>query len=279
MAITRALGIAVLVGTCGLVGACGSSSHGTTSATPGKSSAAAGQSSSATPSAVPPSAIATPSAAASAASSLTTKAQAKAFADSVNLRPGDLPGFTVSPPDKNTAADDKTAADLSSCVGGTPPSEALVDVNSDNFDRGQDLDTVEFSSDVTVFPSVADVQRDLRALTSAKGLVCLKVALGGLLAGGSGQPGVTTGAPVLTKLPLTVPGSQGAFKIRVAISITGPGVQAEAVIDQLAFAHGQTELQVSDYSLGTPPDATTEQNLADLVAKRANGDTAATTTS
>ncbi|MEA2267135.1 MAG: hypothetical protein QOE27_2718, partial [Solirubrobacteraceae bacterium] len=48
-----------------------------------------------------------------------TKAQARAFAGAVNLVAADLPGFTVTPKTKQTAAARRAGISVTRCAGGT----------------------------------------------------------------------------------------------------------------------------------------------------------------
>ncbi len=196
-----------------------------------------------------------------------TKAQATTLAGQINLTAADVPGYTSSP-NPNTASDQQNSAQLAACAGGTPPSQEIVDINSPQFTAGSGLNQRQASSNVTVQPTAADVQQNLKALTSAKGHNCLVQSLNTLISHTS-QPGVTFSSGSITTLPMSTAGTDGAFGARVTINATAQGLHIPFYVDVYGFAKGSTEVELETLGISSPFPAAEEARLVALLVGRA----------
>jgi hypothetical protein len=196
-----------------------------------------------------------------------TKAEATTLAGQINLTPADVPGSTASP---NPPSADSKAADeaLASCTGGVPPSQQIVNINSDSFTTGSGLNEAEASSNVTVLPSAALVQQNLKALTSAKGHQCLNTQLNKLLTTSS-HPGVTFSSGTITTLPFSSAGNDGGFAVRVTVNAVAQGLHIPFFIDVVGFAQGPTEVELEALGISKPYPASEEARLLSLLETRA----------
>src|SRR5438552_2107797 len=85
----------------------------------------------------------------------TTKDQAVALANAINLTRADMPGYKATPPSQ-TPADKRANAEISKCAGKSPTSEAIANVRSSDFDRTDGIEDYDAQSAVTV---VSDAER------------------------------------------------------------------------------------------------------------------------
>ncbi len=197
-----------------------------------------------------------------------TKAQATTLAGQINLTAADLPGYTSSA-NPITASDQQNSAQLATCAGGTSPSQEIVDINSPQFSAGSGLTQKQASSNVTVQPSSADVQQNLKALTSAKGHTCLVQSLNTLIAHTS-QPGVTFSSGSITTLPIATSGTDGGFGARITINATAQGLHIPFYADVFGFAKGSTEVELETLGISAPFPAAEESRLVTLLVGRAD---------
>lgn len=217
--------------------------------------------------ATPPAAAKSPSPAASPSEPPLTKVEATAAANAINLTPADLgSGFTATP-SKKDPANDADAAALATCVGGTPPSAALVDVSSPDFSKGSSLQTHEINSNVTVLPTRQQATADLAAYQGPKAMTCLKTFIAKALAGAAG-PDVTFGPPVVTALDTPAPGADGSFGYALAMTAKGGGLTIPFNVFLHAVLVKRSEISLTVISIGPAfPAAQRARLLSTLVAR------------
>lgn len=203
----------------------------------------------------------------SSSSTPLTKAQATTLAGQINLTQADVPGSTASPNPQDAASKASDAA-LAACTGGVPPSKEIVNLSSPSFSTGSGLTQNEASSNVTVLPSMADVQQNLKALTSAKGHSCLNTQLNKLLST-SGQSGVSFSSGTLTTLPFSTGTTQGGFGVRVTVNAVAAGQHIPFFVDVIGFAQGPTEVELEALGISKPYPAAEEARLVALLESRA----------
>jgi hypothetical protein len=209
-------------------------------------------------------------AAALAAAKPVTPANAKAVATAMNLRSSDLPTLKVQA-NPVTAQDRQNNAQMSACIGETPPSKAFADVQSSNF-VGPSPDTLTISSEAQIQPSVAAVTSDLAAIHRPTALTCLQKALVKALA--TTAPKGSTYTVSTARLPATLPGTTGVAAVRVTaifhVKSGSKTVTVPAYIDDIGFAYGQAEVSLNVISTLQAPSASLETKLAELLVTRAH---------
>ena len=188
----------------------------------------------------------------------------RATARAINLRPGDLPGWSAAA-NTTSNSDRAMSAQMAKCAGGGDP--ALVDVvdeTSPNFDQGE----AEVSSDVTMVRTKADGQNDLRALQSPKLQSCIQqVAVPYLKT--QLPAGATIDQISFTRLAAP-PGIPDSFGFRLGVEVTAPGQPPVSVTsDQLGVLVGRAEIELDDTVNGGTPDRPLEQHLISLLYDRA----------
>jgi len=197
-----------------------------------------------------------------------TKAAATAFADAVNLRTGDIPGFTTGPVSKLTAADKRSGAAISRCAGGVDSRRAVVDVFSPDFKRASGIVQQEITSDIEVLPSAALVAKDLRAVNSARGRRCLERAFQKGFATMK-IAGVKFGKVSVSTKAIQANGASGSFALRFTIKATIHGVKIPYYSDFLGFSLGPAEVSLTALGFGTPVPSRDELGLFSVLLRRA----------
>jgi hypothetical protein len=204
--------------------------------------------------------------AASASPTTITREQAPAVAKAINLRPGDLPGYSPKP-NPVTAQTIQQDKKFNTCDRGVQDSTALTVLPSPLF---RNASTV-IVSEVEVMPSAALVTKDLAAVTSARGLSCFNSqAVATFTAGGLPKHETVTARSTLLSLPAI--GSLHPFGVRTIsflhTSSGGTEVTVPLYADEIGVGDGQLELVVTDVPLqGIPSSALEDRLLALLVAR------------
>ena len=223
----RAVALGVLTATVALSGCSGSSSAG---------KQGGGSSGSPTPSAT--------------ATTLSLD-KAKALAAAAVLTSADLPGYT-SKPQTHDASDDATEKQVEACLGLTVPHYVTRNLGT-SYSKGTD----EIDSGADVVESTAVAQQQLQGLLSSKAPTCFIRTLKTALA----SAGITFVSGSAKRVPLTVPGSDGAFGFRLAVVAKAQGRTINITSYETGSLVGQVEIDVTLVSVG--PSSLT---LADVTA-------------
>jgi hypothetical protein len=265
---TRAAQQLSLVAAVALIAGCG----GTSTPSPGSVS-------SSPPASAQPIGNTTSAAASSAARGLSAHAQLVGFARAVNLRPQDVPGFTVAPRKPKTRTRIKAFEDESAyrrCFRIPKEVKAVVKLGSRKFQIGTSLHTNEVSSTVSIAPTLAIARRELRegkkVIESSTARRCLTRMFDSL--GSHGQAIHVPHATVRVKLgnlhfvPFPVSdaargtdGSVGvSMKLAVRYIVSAHGrtvtVPTTLELDALEFLIGRASVNLGTIGLGAsfPPE-------------------------
>jgi hypothetical protein len=196
--------------------------------------------------------------------------RARAVAASINLRHGDLPSYAQQP-NPTTAPEKRINAQLAKCIGTTPDSAALADVQSQSFVSPGTV-SIDVGSTAEIQRSAATVASDLRAITAPRALRCFESELSTQLRASIGSKGTLlslTGKSV----PSVVRGSDGTFAFRftfvTAVNQGKQTVNVPAYADFVGFGWGQAEVSLSIETELAPPPAALERQLAARLVSRA----------
>lgn len=223
---------------------------------------------------------------------LSTHAQYAAFAQVVNLRSGDLPGF-VEEPKKRSAAGNRALegeAIYRRCSGGVSPGKPAFKAGSRNFQSGRGLSVETISSSVEVMRSPRVAQRDLatlrKLLESAGPRACLARVFDRFGAAaqtkrvGQAEVRITVGDLKLAPIHVSKPpsGSSAATGLTVTMNIAyhvsaaarHVTVPVTLRLDALAVVFGRAEVSLDTFALGGSFPAGTEARLFALLASRAS---------
>jgi hypothetical protein len=147
------------------------------------------------------------------------RAQAVAYADEVNLRGADVPGWKESDFTSGESTPDAESFTATKCYGGASPHRWITWQHSAHYEEGD----ASLYSEVLVMPTAALASRDAAAGLSARGFACYKkeqspetVDVGG----GSTEVRraylIRRGPPTVTRLPSPLPGVPDSFEWRTS---------------------------------------------------------------
>jgi hypothetical protein len=180
-----------------------------------------------------------------------SRAQARTVARAINLTPANLPGarhFRYTPP----ADQQRALAKTYRCVGVVPRTEALADMNSDQFATRANT---SLTSHVWVMRSTDVAARDVAALGSRRARACF-----------SRDSTADTGRVSVQPLRSPVgagPGVRTDGRDRIA------GRSVRIVADQFAFQTGPAEVILVVATVNRVPDAALERSVLAVLLHRA----------
>jgi hypothetical protein len=196
-----------------------------------------------------------------------TLAQARHVAAAINLTSADLPGYTAKR-NATTAADKANDARLDRCLGSSPPSRALVDQRSPDFDKGAGLSLQEFSSEVSIQHSARVVQHDLAAIKSGKAQPCFKRFINRQLQQQGG--GQVSFDPVQVAVAQPSAGDSGqSFGYRFTDVAHAGSQSIPFFVYMFGWAYGQAEVSLTAVTISQPPASTELDRLESLLVGRA----------
>jgi hypothetical protein len=237
----------VLTGAGGLLGACGGSTHATSST---HSSAAARTG-------------------AAASGATITKPKALAFAHAVNITAADVPGFTASSKKSGQTAQEKQfERGMLQCVGSVGAERKVAEVGSKQFELNHGIVDLSTSSEVSVAQTAALAARELAAYRSAHVRGCFAHFLG-LILKGQGAAGATVGAISIASGIPPAPGTTGGFGWRATAALVVRGIRVPFYVDILGFVYGPSTVTLFSSGVLQPFPAAGQQRLYSTLLKRA----------
>jgi hypothetical protein len=213
--------------------------------------------------------------------------RALAFAQSVNLTPEDVPGFTASSKHNMSSAREKQLGrELAHCTGAGAvgsgegsgesylPGEAssVADQSSKDFELKHGIIDFSVSSQVSVQPSAANARKGLQAIRSPHVRKCFSRYLQMLFAGEKVK-GATAGPVSIQAGIPPAPGTAGGFGWRITASFIVHDVKVPIYLDYLGFVDGPAEVSLLSSGLIRPFPAEVQQHLFALLLARAKAHT------
>jgi hypothetical protein len=258
--------ISVLLASGGLLAGCGGGTHAAGGETKPSTTSTAAKTSHAAQAGA---AEGKTGAARSGAAATLARASAQAFANAVNLRVGDVPGFHTSPKDeKHTAGEQRIERELLFCVGSAGAGHGLVASGSGTFQRQASIVSQSLSSEVSVAQTPALAARQLAAFRSGLLRKCLSHYVSGLL--DSQRYHGAKISPVTTKQGSPpAAGTAGSFGLRFTANLTLHSVAIPLYIDILGFVDGSAEVSLFATGIPEPVPAKIEERLFSLLLARA----------
>jgi hypothetical protein len=205
-----------------------------------------------------------------AASRSFNKAQAIAFAHAVNLRGGDVPGFKAASGhgEHETPAEKRLEGELTRCAGGVSRNLQVAEVGSKGFEREGKSGAQHVESGVTVVQTPALAAKELAAVRSERGRICI-LRFVTMLFKSQRYEGARVGHVSVSSGSPPAPGTTGGFGLRIATTITLHRVSIPFYMDLLGFVYGPAEVTLASFSLPEPFPAATEERLFALLLTRA----------
>lgn len=197
-----------------------------------------------------------------------THAQAIALGRAVNLRPSDVPGFTVAPEHKHeTSAEKHLQSKLLLCVGPTGSEQGPGGSSSPSYARHRGLAQQGVSSSVNVAASSAAAAKGLAKMRSQHTRACLQDYLDALFAGSAFGHGHVDHVSISLGIPPSF-GTTGSFAWRIAVKFTIHSIQVPFYLDVLGFVYGPTQVMLLSSGLPLPFPAAAEEQLFGLLVSR-----------
>jgi hypothetical protein len=202
-----------------------------------------------------------------------TKAQGAAYADAVNMRAADVPGFQTAryqPKHETTAGPYRGG--MNRCEEAAAAPRDVIGISSPTFIHIGSLPLRSVSSGVYYFKSEALAHQYLAAAYSTRFAACLKTVA-------SQQPTVTcegskvaepmSSDPRLSALPASLPGVRTSG-LRLAVqSACGPPGRSDSFEDFLSFVKGNAVITLSDVGEPHPFPAAAERRILARLYRRA----------
>jgi hypothetical protein len=226
--------------------------------------------------------------AASAGTNTSRRAQWAAFAEAVNLRPSDLPGFTAKVKTPKHHPDE--ASRYGACFALNNTLKPVFKAESDAFKSGEPLRFEQTGSSTSVMASTAASRAEIaiarREIRSPAARSCITAIFAGIArkAGGTKANGrtlrVTVGAVHLSPVDVSsaTRGTGGGVGISISVGVTyvvtGGGrsvtVPVTLYADELMFAVGRATVSLGSLGLNELFPAELESHLFSVLVERAS---------
>ncbi len=196
-----------------------------------------------------------------------TSASGQAAAAKINLTAADLPGYTATPSDQTEADDSEQEKASDACIGASP-TEPVAKFASDDFDKGTDVPSIQFASNVSFSADAATTKSDLAAYSSDKASTCLSTFAADIFKSLGEGSAITFATPEVTKLTPTATGVDGAFGYSITAAATAQGAKIPFTIEILGAGKGRTQLSLTAFAIGTSvPAAQRDELFATLLMR------------
>ncbi len=199
------------------------------------------------------------------------KSAVRAYAATVNLQPGDLPGLTVVSPEREAPAPTANGLAMDRCYGDLGDKYHVAKVDSAKFASVSGAEHVEIYSNVEVMPTAALAARNNAVGASPRAISCAEHFLPRALASEDG-PRVHYGHLTIRHISIPLPGGYG---VSMTVSILGvpaaiEPTQPHLYTDAFAFLVGRAEVALVDTAFPRPVPAAEESRLLSLLYARAS---------
>lgn len=198
------------------------------------------------------------------------RAAALAYARAVNLRAGDIPGASVTRPERLRPAPGPSAREFAHCAGAPEPGRRVLALSSAKLRPGGGAAT-QIGSSVEVMPSATLARRTFEAAASARGRSCLVKLLPEVFGrSSSGAPSISHLS--IARLPVPISAVQSlSYRLSLTLSSKASGATRAVplYLDVVEILHGPAEVGLTTLGIGRPPSAALERHALTLLAARA----------
>jgi hypothetical protein len=202
-----------------------------------------------------------------------TKAQAATYAHAVNLRAGDLPGFTSRGSETEAPKPGRLALEEIRCSGGVSPARRIAQVESTEFSAGRAFYGKIMKSTVEVWPSPALVALNNSPSHKSRARACFVRFLEALheRTNRERKGRLQIGPFTITTAPNPLPGVSHSFltTINEILQLRTGAIRAHIYRDIFGFTTGPTEIDLEAIGFGHPVPTSTEAQALQLLLDRA----------
>jgi hypothetical protein len=202
-----------------------------------------------------------------------TEAQATAYAHAVNLRAGDIPGFTSNGNEIEAPKPGRLALEETRCSGAISPARRIARVESIEFSAGRAAYSEIMKSAVEVWPTPALVAINNKPDQRSRSRACFARFLRALhhRMNLERKGRMQIGPFTVNTAPNRLPSASNSFLTRVDETrlLSSGTVLAHVYRDILGFAIGPAEIELEAIGFGRPIPASTEARALHLLLDRA----------
>jgi hypothetical protein len=202
-----------------------------------------------------------------------TNAQGLAYARSVNLKPGDISGFTSTGEEAAEPAPEHYSLEYADCRRGIDPARRIAKVSSTEFTGGSAV----IKSGVEVWPTPALADENSSTLDSYRGRACLTRYLQAIHQRiNRARKGLRQLGPFTVKItPVSLPGVGHSFltAINETLLTRRGAVRAHIYHNIFGFISGAAEIELESIGVGHPVPPATEAKALQLLLDRAKART------
>jgi hypothetical protein len=202
-----------------------------------------------------------------------TKAQAVAYAHAVNLRAGDLPGFTIDESEMEAPKSGRYDLEDIRCRGGVNPARRIAKIDSTELSAGRALYGKVMRSIVEVWPTPVLVVSNHTTSHSPRGRACLvrEIETVNKQIDRERKGRMQIGPFTITTVPNPLPGVSHSFLTTInetRLLRTG-AIRAHVYRDIFGFVTGPAEVELEAIGYGHPVPTATEARALQLLVDRA----------
>jgi hypothetical protein len=206
-----------------------------------------------------------------------TKTRAVAYAHAVNLRAGDLPGFTSSGSETEAAKPGRLALEEIRCSDGVSPAHRIVKLESTEFSAGRAFYSKIMKSTVEVWLTPALVASNNSPSHKSRARACFVRFLEAFhkRTNRERKGRMQIGPFTITTVPNPLPGVSNSFLTTInetRLLRTG-AIRAHIYRDIFGFITGPAEIELEAIGFGHPVPASTEAQALHLLLDRARANT------
>jgi hypothetical protein len=209
----------------------------------------------------------------SSASGSITEAQATAYARAVNLRAGDIPGFTSNGNEIEAPKPGRLALEETRCSGVISPTRRIARVESTEFSARRASYSEIIKSAVEVWPTPALVAINNNPHQRSRSRTCFARFLRALhhRMNLERKGRMSIGPFTIKTVPNPLPGAIKTFLTRVDETrlLSSGAIRAHVYRDIFDFTTGPAEIELEAIGFGRPIPASTEARALQLLLDRA----------
>lgn len=206
-----------------------------------------------------------------------TKAQAVAYAHAVNLRAGDLPGFTSSRSETEAPKPGQLALEEIRCSGGVSPARRIAKMESTEFSSGRVFYGKVMKSTVEVWPTPAVVASSNVLSHKSRARACFVRFLKALheRTNQERKGRMQIGPFTIATVPNPLPGVSDSFltAINETRLLRSGAIRAHIYRDIFGFTTGPAEIELEAIGIGRPVPTSAEAQALQLLLDRAMANT------
>jgi hypothetical protein len=200
-----------------------------------------------------------------------SRTQSLTYAHAVNLRAGDVPGFSASEAEAEAPKPGPAALEDARCNGALDPHRRTAAIDSTTLEAGRARYAMFIRSRVEVWPTHADVVSNSSKAHTTRGRACLTSEIEATRARLNRTRHGQIGPSRIADLPISIPGLEPSHLTSInetRLRRTG-AVLVHIYRDFFTFTTGPAEVELEAVGFSHPLAASTEKRALDILVARA----------